>query len=499
MKSLSILAMTLLLFCAAEGQSVEKVSFDAADSINGYYLAIPPASQTIRGVLVFFCTFRSPESLLPETRLHNIAAAGDLLTIYASLGRELLPDTAAIGRINTVVQHVAGKYAADTTHFVLGGFDAAGTIVLRYTEMAYENPARFSLRPKAVFAVASDVDLSGRYRISERTIKKNFFPPAVNDAHFFLDVMNKAYGSPKDNPQRYREASPFVSGDEAPGNEQYLRQMPVRLYYDNDIDWQLNARRNSLYDTNIPDGTELINRLLLAGNKQAEFVASHSPGVRSNGIRNATAMSIVDETDCILWIKRALHILDPSNPQAWTAPYTFPQPDGWQSEESYIPGINSIHFGLRAIEDLRLPPGWGVAGSEEYWSAAYLFWLDGRQKVDADILQRNIKTYYDDHIAGAVIRRNITVPPGTIKPVEVTIRKLTAEPDDLETYTGTIAMFDYLGKKPITLNYLAHLKSCADPGHVPLFWEISPQPFGHPLWAKLKEVKQKFVCEPGGH
>ena len=98
MKSLSILAMTLLLFCAAEGQSVEKVSFDAADSTNGYYLAIPPGSQTIRGVLVFFCTFRSPESLLSETRLHNIAAAGDLLTIYASLGRELLPDTAITNR-----------------------------------------------------------------------------------------------------------------------------------------------------------------------------------------------------------------------------------------------------------------------------------------------------------------------------------------------------------------------------------------------------------------
>ena len=499
MKSLSILAMALLLFCAAEGQSIEKVSFDAADSTNGYYLAIPPASQTIRGVLVFFCTFRSPESLLPETRLHNIAASGDLLTIYASLGRQLLPDTATIGRINTVLQHVAGKYAADTARFVLGGFDVAGTIVLRYTEMAYKDPARFSLRPRAVFAVASDVDLSGRYRISERVIKKNFFPPAVNDAHFFLDVMNKEYGSPKDHPATYREASPFVSEDETPGNEQYLLQLPVRLYYDNDIVWQLNARRNSLYDTNIPDGTELINRLLLTGNKQAEFVASHSPGVRSNGIRNATAMSIVDETDCILWIKSVLHILDASNPQAWTAPYTFPLPDGWRSEQSYIPGINSIHFGLRAIEDLHLPPGWGVAGSEEYWSVAYLFWLDGGQKVDADILQRNIKTYYDDHIAGAVIRRNITLPPGTIQPVQVTIRKLAAEPDDVETYTGTIAMFDYLGKKPMTLNYMAHLKPCPDHSHIPLFIETSPQPFGHPIWAKLKELKQKFVCDAGSH
>ena len=59
MKSLSILAIALLLFRAADGQYMEKVSFDSADSTNGYYLAIRPTSQTIRGVLVFFCTFRS--------------------------------------------------------------------------------------------------------------------------------------------------------------------------------------------------------------------------------------------------------------------------------------------------------------------------------------------------------------------------------------------------------------------------------------------------------
>jgi hypothetical protein len=496
MKSLSILAIALLLFRAADGQYMEKVSFDASDSTNGYYLAIPPTSQTIRGVLVFFCTFRSPESLLPETRLHNIASAGDLLTIYASLGRQLLPDTATIGRINTILQHVAGKYAADTASFVLGGFDDAGTIGLRYTEMAYENPARFSLRPKAVFAVASTVDLTGLYRISERQIKKNFFPPAVNDARFYLDALNKEYGSPKDHPQRYREASPFVREDEAPGNEQYLRQVAVRLYYDGDIGWQLSTRRNSLYDTNIPDGTELINRLLLAGNKQAEFVASRSPGMRSNGIRNASAMSIVDEIDCIQWIKKVLHILDASNPRAWVAPYKFPLPDGWRTEQSYVPGPNSIHLGLRAIEDIRFPPGWDVASSEEYWAVAYLFWLDGGQEISASVLQHNLQIYYDDLIAGALIRRNLTIPAGTIKPVQVTIQKPTAEPDDVETYTGTIAMYDYLGKRPMTLNYLVHLKSCATSGHVPLFLEISPQPFGQPIWAKLKAIKQKFVCEP---
>ena len=75
---------------------MEKVIYDTADSTSGYYLAFPPASHQIRGVLVLFCDFTSPESLLPETRLHSIASAGDLLTVYASLGTSIFADSATL-------------------------------------------------------------------------------------------------------------------------------------------------------------------------------------------------------------------------------------------------------------------------------------------------------------------------------------------------------------------------------------------------------------------
>jgi hypothetical protein len=502
MKALPILILLLLSFTAnllplsGNCQFMEKVLFDTADSTNGYYLAIPPASHNIRGVLVFFCSFRSPESLIPETRLHNIASAANLLTVYASMGSALTADSAAIRRINTLLQHIVTKYQADTTAFALGGFDVAGTIALRYTELTYQYPTQYLVRPKAVFGVASAVDLAGVYRTSKRQIKNNFFPPATSDARAFLDLLGTAYGDPDVHPDNYRQASPFMRENDAPGNEQYLRNVALRLYYDTDIPWQINARRRSLYDTDIPDGSELISRLLQQGNNNAEFMPARSPGLRSNGIRNATSLSIVDETGCIQWIKKALHIFDPSNPQEWTPPYTLILPDNWRIERAYVPGPFSPHFGLRGVEDIRFPPGWGIAGSEEYWSVAYLFWLEPGQAVDAGVIQNNLKTYYDELIAGAQVRRNLHVPPGTIKPAQVTIKRLTAEPDDRETYTGTIAMYDYLAGKPIVLNYLVHLKSSSGQNHIPLFLEISPQPFTHPLWNRLKEIKQKFIPPP---
>ena len=77
--------------------------------------------------------------------------------------------------------------------------------------------------------------------------------------------------------------------------------MAVRVYEDIDVEWQLKERRRSLYDTNILNASELINRLLLSGNNKAEFKTSKQPGQRSNGMRHPHSWSIVDEVECIQW------------------------------------------------------------------------------------------------------------------------------------------------------------------------------------------------------
>ena len=59
----------------------------------------------------------------------------------------------------------------------------------------------------------------------------------------------------------------FIQDGQLPGNEQFLSKVAVRLYYDTDIEWELKNRRNSYYDTYIPDGSEMVKRLLLEGNE----------------------------------------------------------------------------------------------------------------------------------------------------------------------------------------------------------------------------------------
>ncbi len=487
---LSIITTLILLPLSAYCQNIEKITFDQKDSINGYYLAVQPKSKNIKGVFVLLTSFLSPESLLSETKLHNVASANDILTIVASTRQKLYADSSSIKRIMVILKDVVAKFSADTSKFALAGYDEAGNIALRYTELTYENPLIYLVQPKAVFGIDTPVDLFGLWHWAERQIKKNYWPGAVGDAKYYLDAMTKENGTIYNNPEKYKKLSPFNRNEETTGNEQYLQKVPVRLYYDTDIEWQLKNRRNSFYDTKMADGSELINRLLLSGNNQAEFVASKQPGLRSDGVRNPNSVSIVNEVECIHWIKRSLNIFDTN---IWTPPYNLIIPKGWTVEHFSLPPDFAPQLTFKGIEDIRFAPGWEDIKSDEHWTYSFLWWLEDSPKIDAAILQVNLKAYYDGLVSVNIAGRNI--PANKIVPTTTSIKKINTAPGDLETFTATISMLDYHTQQPMILNCLIHVKECKTQKHTAIYFELSPKPFVHPVWKKMNQIGDSFDCK----
>lgn len=487
-----IRALALFLFIPAwvSGQNSEKIVFDGKDSTSGYYLAFSPSPGAIKGVVILFRSFGGPETILPETRIPQVAYANNMLTVLATLNETLYLDTPAINRINTIVRHVVDRYHVDTSKLALGAFDHAGNAVLRYAELANQYPSQYPVKPKAVFLVDSPVDLAGLWRWCERQINKNYHPGNVGDAKYIQNILRKEIGSVQDNPERYRELSPFSRDLQGAGNEQYLRNTPIRLYYDTDIMWQLKNRRNSYYDTNIPDGSELINRLLLSGNSEAEFIVPQRPGVRSDGIRNPNTLSIVDEVDFIQWVKRSLDIFDHVS---WIPPYHLPMPEGWDTEIFALPPEFAHGIDLRGVEDIRFAPGWGDAKSENYWSYIYLWWIQSESQLTAARLQEYLRSYYEGLVGQNITRRNI--PKDKIVPTQVTIREVKSAGSDGISYTGTISMLDYMTQRPMVLNCLIHITDCQISGRKAVFFELSPMPYNHKIWQQMLEVRQQFSCK----
>src|SRR3954471_24581547 len=182
--------LVLFSFCfpiLSLAQNSERISFDLNDNTGGYYLAIQPKSKQIKGTIVLLTSFLAPEDLLAETKLHNVAYNNDILTVFAPMKQKLYADNVSIDRMNAIVNDIVQRFHADTSKFALAVYDEAGNIALRYTELTYQNPARFPLEPKAVFGIDSPVNLFGLWQWAERQIKKNYWPGAVGDAHYYLD------------------------------------------------------------------------------------------------------------------------------------------------------------------------------------------------------------------------------------------------------------------------------------------------------------------------
>jgi hypothetical protein len=483
------LFILLIASSSSFAQNNERIFFDNKDSTGNYYLAVKPLSGNIKGALVLFSSFSNLENVLAETKLHNIAYGNDLLTVFVSLNTKLCADRESIERINEVLKHVRNKFEVDSEKFALGGFDFAGNIILRYAELAFEHPAQFPIKPKAVFAIACPVDLIALMKRSENQIKKNFYPGAVGDAKYILNALTTENGPLDKNLQKYIDLSSFYTASDTSGNERYLKNVALRLYYDTDIGWELKNRRNSVDDTNIPDGSEMIKRLLLLGNNDAEFVAAKMPAMRSTGMRNTNAWSIVDEVDCVLWIRRKLNIFDPFT---YVPDYFLTIPDKWGVERFQFPIEFAKAIPYKGIEDVRFAPGWGDKNSSEYWSYCFLWWLNSDPQINLNDLQEDLKMYYTGLVGRNILVRKI--PAEKLVPVVATLKKIKQDANDLETYRGTVNMLDYMIQEPMVLHVVIHVRNCTATNRKALFFEISPKPETDPVWTSMNSIFSEFRC-----
>ena len=304
----NIIASAILLFgfIPSISQNYEKIVLDSQSDI-GYYLAVLPRGE-IEGVLVLLPGFgERAEDVLPETKLHNTAFNNNILTLIVPFGAKIYADGPTITGINRALEDSIKRFKVSKNKFVIGGFSAGGTIALRYAEYCFEKPESFPVSPKAVFAIDSPVDIINLWNYFDREKEKNFSAAGVNEANFIQPIMQKELGgTPMTNFQEYVKQSPFYAASHTLGNEQFLKNVAVRVYHDIDVTWQLKNRRRSLFDNNALCSSELINRLMLLGNEQAEFVQSKNSGYRSNGMRHTHSWSIVDVVEFIQWMKEKL-------------------------------------------------------------------------------------------------------------------------------------------------------------------------------------------------
>jgi hypothetical protein len=157
-----------------------------------------------------------------------------------------------------------------------------------------------------VFTVDSPIDIFTVYELLELAAKNNYSELAVEEAQRAMKFIQDDYGVPRKNIPTYSQLTAFSMDSALSQNERYLIRTAVRTYHDVDIEWRIKNRNQTVHLSNYEVSSELINRLVLMGNTRAEFMQSFRTGYRSNGQRHPHSWSIVNEVDCIQWVKGLL-------------------------------------------------------------------------------------------------------------------------------------------------------------------------------------------------
>jgi hypothetical protein len=482
---ISTLACLLLISAGSFAQPAEKIWFDKKDSVYGYYVTIPPSTPRIQAALVLLDGYSSnADGFFPDTKIQNVAYANEILTVCIPTGPRLYPDKPMLELMNRILSEVANKYQLRKDQFAIGGMSSGGTIAVRYAELCHEKPEQYPILPKAVFDIDSPLDLMALFKSSQRELKRDFKGWWLGESQMIVDRFNNELGPVDGDLKKYSEASPFLGETPGAGNEQWLKETAIRSYHDVDVNWFIQNRRRSLYETNLLQASAFINQLVLEGNDKAEFVSSKIQGRRPNGQRHPHSWNIVDEIDLIQWIKETGHFY----PDHLEKPYSYTAPANWQHELFLFPFYFAPEFHYNGFEDLRLSPGWNKEGNEK-WAYTFLWWLDGNYSINEKTLAQDLETYYTG--IGQTMAKENKLDLSLVTPAKAQVQKTGKAKGDINTYTATVQFFDaQVAKKQAPLYIKIHVKDMPDKTRTIVLFEVAGSPFTAGIWQQLDKVNE---------
>jgi len=220
------------------------------------------------------------------------------VTVVPQLHQVLFADDYTISELNEIIKQQFEKYNSNKLDIAIGGLSAGGSIAIDYAEHILN--ADTTLRLKAVFAIDPPLDLNRMYTSSENKIRYNCKSKLIRKEGSFIKnyLLHSLNGSPQEKPDQYLKYSAFSANEQDGGNAKVLKDLPVRLYSEPDLDFVRKKYCDEMQyeDINAVDLEKLDKFLKSIGNEKAEYITTTGKGFHS--------WNILDPADCVQWILR---------------------------------------------------------------------------------------------------------------------------------------------------------------------------------------------------
>lgn len=299
MKYKLLIILFIAFFSNAFAQEAEKVTFK--DSNNFYYRIVPEGKP--QGMIVVLPGGgENAERVMNQIYLDELAYAKDIVVLFTNWEEDgdffYNTDQKFLDRI---VKDNVEKYGIPKNKISIGGLSGGGMLAITYAERAVRDKNTYFV-PSSIFAIDPPLDYENMYYRLERDIERNFSDAAVNEAKIFNKELVAAIGTPDKNRDKYLKESMFTYRDKDGGNAKYLMNIPILMYTEAGIMWQMKNRGRNIYDLNCADITAMMNLLKLRGHKNADLIITNDRGIRPEGFRHPHSWSIMDSEECLNWI-----------------------------------------------------------------------------------------------------------------------------------------------------------------------------------------------------
>lgn len=307
MKLALLLLSSFLLTISVFAQKTAITFRNPKDSAVNYYMTIMPVGPP-KGILVLLPGYGElPEYVYAETDLPKEAARQGLLTVIATLQQgfqSFYVDDVSQETLSNMIREVQTKHKLTGKKLYVGGFSLGGSGAVRYAELAAGSTNL--PRPDAIFGIDPPLDFVRMYDSMQKVKRQSKAEMAVNEATFFTERMRQEFGGePSTHLKQYLARSPYCHSDTNRRNPNLLKNTPIRLISEPDIDWQMTERNRDLYDMNTLDCVALITYLQAVGNAKAVYVQTSGKGYRNQQkTRNPHSWSIADPKATITWLLR---------------------------------------------------------------------------------------------------------------------------------------------------------------------------------------------------
>ncbi len=164
-------------------------------------------------------------------------------------------------------------------------------------------------------------------------------------------------------------------------------------------------------------------------------------------------------------------------------------PENWRSEVLTFPLEFAPEINLSGFEDVLFAPGWNKKESEQFWMYHFTWFLDTKEPMTVDFLEKNMKLYYEG-LASAVLKGD-TDSNALEQDIEAVCLFVKTD----KGFLGKLNVYDpFFTKDTIVLNMKVGESFCQKTKKHVVSFDISPRPVSDSVWQFFDAIMLREPC-----